>query len=169
MENNNYYVIGGQYRHHCYGGTETLEQASKLARKCEEYWDNWQGFHFPNIYRAEDTVEIETENGFVRVPKENATAVEMHYPMRTLKGLSKAVKEYNRYLYNNDWNATLMLDVKTGKVWTDIEYGNSWNSYDTPEIVNIMSLVGNGGEASEDAIKEYCRKHFNIKGWGEKE
>lgn len=166
---NKYYVIGGQYQYHCYGGAETLKQASKLARECEEFWNNWQGLHFPNIYRAEDTVEIETENGFTRVPKENAVALEMHYPMRTLKGLSKSVKKYNRYLYNSDWNATLLLDVRTGQVWCDIEYGNDWSSYDNPEIINIMQVIGCEGEANEDVIKKYCRSHFNLKGWGEKE
>lgn len=28
----NYYVIGGQYESRCYGGTETLEEAKKLAK-----------------------------------------------------------------------------------------------------------------------------------------
>lgn len=44
-----------------------------------------------------------------------------------------------------------------------------YHCYNSPEIVNIMSLVDHGGEADEDTIKDYCRKHFNLKGWGEKE
>ena len=51
-----YYVIGGQYRLYNYGGTPTLLGAKRLATKNEEYWDNWQGWHKPAIYRAEDCV-----------------------------------------------------------------------------------------------------------------
>lgn len=50
-----FYVIGGQYEHTYYGGTPTLLGAKRLATKCIEYWDNWQGWHKPAIYRAEDT------------------------------------------------------------------------------------------------------------------
>lgn len=55
---NNYYVIGGQYEVYFYGATETLLQAKRLATKNCEYWDNWQGWHTPCIYRAEDCEEI---------------------------------------------------------------------------------------------------------------
>lgn len=57
---NNYYVIGGQYEKHCIGGAPTLLGAKRLASANEEYWDNWQGWHTPPIYRAEDTELIET-------------------------------------------------------------------------------------------------------------
>ncbi len=60
MKKINYYVIGGQYETCCYGGTPTLIGAKRMATKCMEYWDNWQGWHKPNIYKAEDTVEIES-------------------------------------------------------------------------------------------------------------
>ena len=49
-----YYVIGGQYTSYNYGGTYTLEGAKRLATKHEEYWDNWQGWHKPDIYKASD-------------------------------------------------------------------------------------------------------------------
>ena len=45
-----FYVIGGQYERVCYGGTPTLLGAKRLASKHEEYWDNWQGWHKPDIY-----------------------------------------------------------------------------------------------------------------------
>lgn len=51
-----YYVIGGQYCYKCYGGASTLAAAKRLANANQEYWDNWQGWHTPAIYRAEDTV-----------------------------------------------------------------------------------------------------------------
>lgn len=165
---NNYFVIGGEHGTCCYGGATTLKQATKLARESEEYWDN-RSFHIPAIYLAEDTEEIETETGLVRYPKEDAIPQKRYYPMRTLKGLNKAVKEYNRYLYDRDWNATLFLNIRTGKMWTDVEYGDSWNRYDDPEIVNVLYLIPFESEADADVIKDYCRKHFNLKGWGEKE
>ena len=50
----NYYAIGGQYEALNYGGAPTLLGAKRLARKHQEYWDNWQGWHTPAIYAAED-------------------------------------------------------------------------------------------------------------------
>ena len=80
---NNFYVIGGQYETCCYGGTPTLIGAKRLATKNGEYWDNWQGWHKPLIYRAEDTEEIEsqgritTDDGvIIRVPKFGAEPIE---------------------------------------------------------------------------------------------
>ena len=49
-----YYAIGGQYDYYNHGGAYTLEGAKRLATKNEEYWDNWQGWHKPDIYKAED-------------------------------------------------------------------------------------------------------------------
>lgn len=49
-----YYVIGGQYNAYCYGGCATLLGAKRIAGRHLEYWDNWQGWHAPKIYRAED-------------------------------------------------------------------------------------------------------------------
>lgn len=55
MKRNNFYVIGGQYQPTCYGGAPTLIGARRLANKHWQYWDNWQGWHRPKIFRAEDT------------------------------------------------------------------------------------------------------------------
>ena len=81
MKEIKYYVIGGQYESICYGGTPTLIGAKRLATEKEELWDNWQGWHKPLIYRAEDTKVIEsfgritTRDGVeIRVPKEGARA-----------------------------------------------------------------------------------------------
>lgn len=78
-KNNNYIVIGGQYETVCYGGAPTLTGAKRLASKNAEYWDNWQGWHVPNIYRAEDVREVEssgritTPDGvWIIVPREGA-------------------------------------------------------------------------------------------------
>ena len=78
MKKSNYYVIGGQYRAYCYGGTPTLLGAKRLANRNEEYWDNWQGWHKPKIYRAEDTEEIyDSFYGFDNIiQKPNAIPVE---------------------------------------------------------------------------------------------
>ena len=74
MKKINYYVIGGQYESICYGGTPTLIGAKRLATKNEEYWDNWQGWHKPRIYQAEDTEVI--DGGEIRVPVPGAMPVE---------------------------------------------------------------------------------------------
>ena len=58
MKKINYYVIGGQYEFFCHGGTPTLLGAKRLARKCQEYWDNWAGWHTPDIYAAEDSIGV---------------------------------------------------------------------------------------------------------------
>lgn len=65
----NYYVIGGQYDSFCYGGAATLLGAKRLAGQCLEHWDNWQGFHVPQIYKAEDTMEWENFYGKTRIPR----------------------------------------------------------------------------------------------------
>lgn len=59
MKENKFYVIGGQYESICYGGRPTLIGAKRLANRFPEHWDNWQGTHIPQIYRAEDTHVIE--------------------------------------------------------------------------------------------------------------
>lgn len=82
MKKNNYYVIGGQYESCCYGGAPTLIGAKRLATKNKEYWDNWQGWHKPNIYRAEDTEVITScgrittyDGAKIKVPKYYAEPV----------------------------------------------------------------------------------------------
>ena len=82
MKKNNYYVIGGQYASFCYGGAPTLIGAKRLARKSAEYWDNWQGWHTPEIYRAEDTKVIESHGRItsydgmeIRIPRECAEPI----------------------------------------------------------------------------------------------
>ena len=61
-----YQVIGGQYESRWYGESDTLRGAKRIATKNEEYWDNWQGWHKPCIYLAEDVKEIEA-NGWITV------------------------------------------------------------------------------------------------------
>lgn len=60
MKKYKYYVIGGQYEAYCYGGADTLLGAKRIAGKHDEYWDNWQGWHRPAIYKAEDCEEAAT-------------------------------------------------------------------------------------------------------------
>lgn len=55
-----YYIIGGQYEAICYGASATLAGAKRIARQHPELWDNWQGWHWPAIYRAEDVQSIES-------------------------------------------------------------------------------------------------------------
>ena len=48
-----YQVIGGQYESCWIGESDSLHGAKILATRKMEYWDNWQGWHKPCIYRAE--------------------------------------------------------------------------------------------------------------------
>lgn len=76
MKTINYYVIGGQYEQYNYGGSETLRGAKQIAAKHEEYWDNWQGWHRPSIYAAEDCVLANTQfNGEQMIHKREALPV----------------------------------------------------------------------------------------------
>ena len=75
MKKINYYVIGGQYASFCYGGAPTLIGAKRLARKSAEYWDNWQGWHIPDIYRAEDVRDITNFYGDTKAPTDGAMPV----------------------------------------------------------------------------------------------
>lgn len=82
MKENKFYVIGGQYETFCYGGCPTLIGAKRLATKNIEYWDNWQGWHKPRIYKAIDTMEVESkgriitpDNMIIRVPKPGAVPI----------------------------------------------------------------------------------------------
>ena len=52
-------VIGGQYAFCHYGESDTLRGAKMIASKHSEYWDNWQGWHKPKIYLAEDCEQVE--------------------------------------------------------------------------------------------------------------
>lgn len=77
-----YQIIGGQYETRNYGESDSLEYAKRIARRNPEYWDNWQGWHIPKIYRTEDTEEIITrgwitynDGELLRVPKDEAEPV----------------------------------------------------------------------------------------------
>ena len=78
-----YQIIGGQYESHWYGESDSLRGARCIATRNNEYWDNWQGWHKPCIYAAEDVVETEskgritTRDGvIIRVPRNGAQPIE---------------------------------------------------------------------------------------------
>lgn len=56
-----YQVIGGQYESVWYGESDSLHGAKLIAAKRDEYWDNWQGWHRPSIYLAQNVKEIESK------------------------------------------------------------------------------------------------------------
>ena len=77
-----YQVIGGQYESSWKGESDTIRGAKIIATRNQEYWDNFQGWHKPSIYNAEDVVEIEskgritTPDGMkIRIPKDDAIPV----------------------------------------------------------------------------------------------
>ena len=59
-----YQVIGGQYEPRYYGESDSLHGARIIAGKHKEYFDNWQGWHTPNIYSAEDVEQV-TARGYI--------------------------------------------------------------------------------------------------------
>lgn len=69
MTGNKFAVIGGQYQSYFYGFARTLHAAKLLASKNEEYWDNWQGWHTPKIYTAEDVEAVVNFYGPGYAPK----------------------------------------------------------------------------------------------------
>lgn len=82
-EDKRYYVIGGQYESYCYGGSDTLRGARAMATRHMEFWDNWQGYVKPRIYKAEDTKMIESKGRIttadgvqIRVPREFAKPID---------------------------------------------------------------------------------------------
>ena len=72
---NNFYIIGGQYESFCHGACATLLGAKRIATKNAEYWDNWQGWHVPAIYRAEDVIPVNNFYGETFAPKRGALPV----------------------------------------------------------------------------------------------
>ena len=81
-----YQVIGGQYESHFYGESDSLHGAKVIAGRNKEYWDNFQGWHTPHIYFAEDVCVVEsrgritTRDGeMIRVPAPDATPVPSAY------------------------------------------------------------------------------------------
>ena len=69
-----YQIIGGQYEHYWYGESDSLRGAKIIATKNMEYWDNWQGWHKPKIYRSEECEEIEAR-GWITVPDGTKTII----------------------------------------------------------------------------------------------
>jgi hypothetical protein len=55
-----YQVIGGQYEQYWYGESDSIRGAKIIAGRNKELWDNWQGWHTPNIYEAKDCEVIES-------------------------------------------------------------------------------------------------------------
>ena len=77
-----YQVIGGQYESYYYGESDSLHGAKIIAGKNKEYWDNFQRWHKPHIYKAEDVREIESkgritsyDGQIIRIPKEEAEPI----------------------------------------------------------------------------------------------
>lgn len=75
MKKINYYAIGGQYAYYCHGGAPTLTGAKRLASRSAEYWDNWQGWHIPSIYKAEDVEDITNFYGETKAPRQDASPI----------------------------------------------------------------------------------------------
>lgn len=75
MKKCKYAVIGGQYQSYFYGFADSLHAAKILASKSAEYWDNWQGWHIPAIYAADDVKPVENFYGSGYAPRFGAVPV----------------------------------------------------------------------------------------------
>ena len=60
-----------------------------------------------------------------------------------VKGIKKAVGEYKDWIKRDMRNyATIMLDAKTGEVWTDCFVSvTNWKEYSSQTVVNLTSLM----------------------------
>lgn len=66
-----YVVRGGQYESYLVGYAATLQGAKRLASRNCEYWDNWQGWHYPCVYEVKDTVPARSFYGVTRVERDD--------------------------------------------------------------------------------------------------
>lgn len=72
-----YQVIGGQYEQYWYGETDSLHAAKLMSTANEEYWDNWQGWHKPGIYLADDVAEIVSQGNVIA---RDGSIIRVHRP-----------------------------------------------------------------------------------------
>lgn len=65
-----YVIIGGQYQAYSYGVADTLEEAKAIADDNLEHWDNYCGWHYPSIYKADDVMPVSNYygDGYCRKP-----------------------------------------------------------------------------------------------------
>lgn len=75
MKKGKYAVIGGQYQSYFYGFASSLQAAKILATRSAEYWDNWQGWHIPAVYAAEDVEPVVNFCGAGYAPRFGAVPV----------------------------------------------------------------------------------------------
>ena len=72
-----YQVIGGQYEQNWIGESDSLHGAKIIAGKNKEFFDNWQGWHTPSIYKAEDCEDVESIG---RITTADGTMIRIHKP-----------------------------------------------------------------------------------------
>lgn len=70
-----YQVIGGQYEQYWYGESNSIIGAKRIASQNCEFWDNWQGWHYPSIYKADDCEKIISKDA-ITVP--NGCEITIH-------------------------------------------------------------------------------------------
>lgn len=72
-----YQVIGGQYEQNWIGESDSLHGAKIIAGKNKEFFDNWQGWHTPSIYKAEDCEDVESRG---RITTADGVTIRIHKP-----------------------------------------------------------------------------------------
>ncbi len=72
-----YQVIGGQYEQNWIGESDSIHGAKTIAGKNKEFFDNWQGWHTPKIYKAEDCQDIESRGA---ITFDDGVMIRVHKP-----------------------------------------------------------------------------------------
>ena len=72
-----------------------------------------------------------------------------------ITGLTKAIREYRKWLQGHPRSAQIMLDRSTGKVWTDVHCNSSDRcNYTDPAIICVSEEVGIDFDFSDAEIAQ---------------
>ena len=82
-----------------------------------------------------------------------------------IKGIKQAISEYRNWLARDYFHtASIMLDVRTGEVWTDCFIScNSWIDYKSENIVDLGGVIRRftPERFTMQLLKEYGTKILN--------
>lgn len=96
--------------------------------------------------------------------------------MKKIKGLKKAVGDYQRANAGGHYSARygkLMLNARTGELWTDEFYSlghNSWAEYEDSDIIDLGYSIAeeafyNTGsgiiQITMQTVKDYINRHYS--------
>lgn len=87
--------------------------------------------------------------------------------MRKIKGIQKAVGEFQRYDSNSAFSPTflvLLFDTESYSLWTEEYYRlglNNWREFNSDTVVDLGSMMGERRiPINMKNVKEFVAKHF---------